>query len=535
MASLWSRGSSAERKVPHTRLEEEAEIQRIFSFGRKLGKGSFGVVCEATHIDTRKKWAIKKVNKEKAGSSGVKLLEREVSILKRVNHAHIIHLEEVFETPKRMYLVMELCEGGELKELLQKNRRFSEEESRHIIRSLAEAIVYLHKKDIVHRDLKLENILVKTYHHGSDNDMIRIKVTDFGLSVKKGGVGSENMLKATCGTPIYMAPEVINAHEYSQQCDMWSIGVIMFMLLCGEPPFVSSSEDSLFEMIKKGELTFAGPVWDTVSDAAKKVLRCLLKVDPAHRITANELLDNPWITGDTSTPTTPTNVLEMMRLFREDPEGAEEAEGAVEGAEEATEVLSQLSLSLSRDSQTLEPRDRPESLEPRAQPESLARVSSASSDGKSVAEHSLEGDTDSSSSKPPTPTKQRQKKKAASSSSSGTRVNGSAGKICHLLCPSTSQSHSGGVQRSRQSSATHLSLQEQRDTCASPAGPSPKPAPGPGKARKPKSPAPHGPRPGNCSPRPPGKPRPKKSSQAPAAQCSAQGPETPRAKEDPCT
>ncbi|XP_036819518.1 serine/threonine-protein kinase 33-like [Oncorhynchus mykiss] len=152
MASQWNtaRVSSVERKLPHTRLEDEADLQQICSFGRKLGQGSFGVVCEATHNETRKKWAIKKVNKEKAGSSGVKLLEREVSILKCVNHAHIIHLEEVFETQKRMYLVTELCEGGELKELLQKNTRFTEEETRHIINSLAEAIVYLHKKDIVH-------------------------------------------------------------------------------------------------------------------------------------------------------------------------------------------------------------------------------------------------------------------------------------------------------------------------------------------------------------------------------------------------
>uniref|UniRef100_A0A4W5KSQ8 Serine/threonine-protein kinase 33 n=1 Tax=Hucho hucho TaxID=62062 RepID=A0A4W5KSQ8_9TELE len=458
MASQWNTVcvSSAERKVPHTRMEDENDLQQIYSFGRKLGQGSFGVVCEATHNETRKKWAIKKVNKEKAGSSGVKLLEREVSILKRVNHAHIIHLEEVFETQKRMYLVTELCEGGELKELLQKNTRFTEEETRHIINSLAEAIVYLHKKDIVHRDLKLENILVKSYHHGVDNDMINIKVTDFGLSVKKGGVGSENMLKATCGTPIYMAPEVINAHEYSQQCDVWSIGVIMYMLLCGEPPFIATSEERLFEMIKKGDLHFDRPVWDTISDAAKKVLSCLLKVDPAHRITANELLDNPWITGDTNTPATPTNVLEMMRLFRDDPEEAE--------SEVVSDVLNELSLSCSQDSLTLEPRatleDRagPEhtvTLEPRFRPENRAgmeggarledqvrpepRVASARSNCRNIAELSYEGDTDSSSNKHTTPKQRQKKKKVAASSSNGLKTNGSAVKVCSSLSPPTSQ------------------------------------------------------------------------------------------------
>ncbi|KAK6294398.1 hypothetical protein J4Q44_G00352280 [Coregonus suidteri] len=539
MASQWNtpRVSSAERKVPHTRMEDEADLQQIYSFGRKLGQGSFGVVCEATHNETRKKWAIKKVNKEKAGSSGVKLLEREVSILKRVNHAHIIHLEEVFETQKRMYLVTELCEGGELKELLQKNTRFTEEETRHIISSLAEAIVYLHKKDIVHRDLKLENILVKSYHHGIDNDMINIKVTDFGLSVKKGGVGSENMLKATCGTPIYMAPEVINAHEYSQQCDVWSIGVIMYMLLCGEPPFIASSEERLFEMIKKGELNFDGPVWDTISDAAKKVLSYLLKVDPAHRITANELLDNPWITGDTNTPATPKNVLEMMRLFRDDPEEAE----SEEESELVSDVLNELSLSCSQDSLTLEPRatleDRagPElrvTLEPRARPENRAgiedgarledqvrpepRVASARSNCRNISELSFEGDTDSSSSKPTTPTKQRQKKKkkVAASSSNGLKTNGSAVKVCNSLSPPTSQSHTGGI-LSRQSSANRLSPQDKSETrpTSSPVGPAPKPAAGPGKAEAHKPPrTPSGSRPGSRSPRPPLCSRPKKSS-----------------------
>uniref|UniRef100_A0A8C1SEP8 Serine/threonine-protein kinase 33 n=1 Tax=Cyprinus carpio TaxID=7962 RepID=A0A8C1SEP8_CYPCA len=325
MASQWTRANSAEKKVPHTRMEDESDIQKIYSFGRKLGQGNFGVVCEATHIETQRKWAIKKVNKEKAGTSGVKHLEREVSIMKQVKHEHIIHLEEVFETPKRMYLVTELCEGGDLKDLLQKNKHFTEEETRHIIKSLSEAIVYLHKKDIVHRDLKLENILVKSCHQGNDNDMVNIKVTDFGLSVQKGGVGSENMLQATCGTPIYMAPEVVNGHQYSQQCDLWSIGVIMY-ILCGEPPFISSSKERLSEMIMKGELTFSGPVWHTISDAAKNVIRCLLNVDPAHRITANELLDNPWISGDTSTIVTRTNVLEMMRQFRNAPEEEESVE-----------------------------------------------------------------------------------------------------------------------------------------------------------------------------------------------------------------
>ncbi|MBN3322457.1 STK33 kinase, partial [Atractosteus spatula] len=416
MASQWTRSNSAENKVPHTRMEDEAAIQQIYTFGRKLGQGSFGVVHEASHIETQKKWAIKKVNREKAGSSAVKMLEREVTILKRVNHEHIIHLEEVFETPKRMYLVTELCEGGELKEILQKNKRFTENETRHIICSLAGAIAYLHKKDIVHRDLKLENILVKSNHNDNGNEMmLNIKVTDFGLAVQKGGVGSENMLQATCGTPVYMAPEVINAHDYSQQCDVWSIGVIMYMLLCGDPPFMATSEERLFELIKKGDLHFTDPVWKTISDGAKNVLQCLMKVDPAHRLTANELLDNPWITGDTSTPARPSNVLEMMKQFRDDPDDIDN--GSLQ------DDLNGLSLKSSQED-AFQPRDVIDQ-----------RCSSAGSNGAS--DLNVEMDTDSGSSKPSTPTKQLQKKKTLTSSLPNgiVKKNGSTLKTCST--PST--------------------------------------------------------------------------------------------------
>uniref|UniRef100_H0V6D1 Serine/threonine-protein kinase 33 n=1 Tax=Cavia porcellus TaxID=10141 RepID=H0V6D1_CAVPO len=320
----WGRGNIPEGKVPHTRMRDRAAIEEIYTFGRILGQGSFGMVFEATDKETDTKWAIKTVNKEKAGSSAVKLLEREVNILKSVKHKHIIHLEQVFETPKKMYLVMELCEDGELKEILDRKRHFSENETKWIIQSLASAIAYLHSKDIVHRDLKLENIMVKSSFIDANNEMnLNIKVTDFGLAVQKHG-GSEAMLQATCGTPIYMAPEVINAHDYSRQCDIWSIGVIMYILLCGEPPFLANSEEKLFELIRKGELRFEDSIWDSVSDGAKSVLKQLLKVDPAHRITAKELLDNQWLTGNTLSSVRPTNVLEMMKEWKNNPESDDE-------------------------------------------------------------------------------------------------------------------------------------------------------------------------------------------------------------------
>lgn len=384
------RGNNSECKVRHTRIDDGAAIQQIYSFERKLGQGSFGVVMEATHKETGVKWAIKKMNREKAGSSAIKLLEREVSILKRVNHEHIIHLEEVFETPKRMYLVLELCEDGELKKILHGKGHFTENETRHIIQSLASAIAYLHRKDIVHRDLKLENILVKSSDIDEDNEMkLNIKVTDFGLAVQKMG-GSESMFQSTCGTPIYMAPEVISAHDYSQQCDVWSIGVIMYMLLCGEPPFLAGSEEKLFEIIRKGDLQYNQPIWESVSEAAKYALQLLLKVDPAHRITANELLDNQWITGERDTVQRPCNVLELMKEWNDSTNSTET--GETTSLEHKLSVTS--AASLQEDSH--EEHD-----------------SALSSNGNS--ETSIETEPETGSSKPSTPTKQVHKKKHQSS------------------------------------------------------------------------------------------------------------------------
>ncbi|XP_067850027.1 serine/threonine-protein kinase 33 isoform X2 [Heptranchias perlo] len=435
MPSQRATVSSAEYKVvPHTRVDDEFAIRQIYSFGQRLGQGSYGVVIEATHNGTGKKWAIKKVNREKAGSSGVKLLEREVSILKQVDHEHIIHLEEVFETPKRVYLVIEVCEGGELSTILHRKKRLSEKETRHVIQSLASAIAYLHKNDIVHRDLKLENILVKNNESNSEIDMkLNIKVTDFGLSVQKGGVGSDKMLQATCGTPMYMAPEVLSAHQYTQQCDTWSIGVIMYTLLSGDPPFVANSEEKLAELINKGELHFDDSILQEISDGAKDVLSRLLKVDPAHRITANELLDNPWVTGDTTATQRPPNVLEMMKQWRDD----------LDGDEEGSNTNSSVSNSIFQNMQTSQE----------------GGEGTTSSNG--ISDNSREND--SGSSQPCTPSKQSIKKNTivgfpVDGSLPMKKTNKFSSNIQNILFNNSTYVHCGALSlRGRQSSQYNLS------------------------------------------------------------------------------
>ncbi|KAM8876771.1 serine/threonine-protein kinase 33 isoform 1-T1 [Synchiropus picturatus] len=341
MESLRTTVEPAGREVPHIRLGTDADLKNLYTYGRKLGQGSFGVVYEATHNETRTQWAIKEVRRPEPGSSKVKLLEQEIKILKQVNHPHIIHLKEVYETAKKIYLVTELCVGGELRHLLQRKKLFTEDEARQIIGSLAHAIVYLHKRDIVHRDLKLENILVKNSLNEDDRSRINIKVTDFGLAIKTGGVGIENMMRDACGTLTYMAPEMMSGRGYSHLCDVWSVGVIMHTLLCGEPPFLCKTKTTLLEVIMKGEVKYDGPVWSTVSRSGGSWLPHVGQsasgkpLDHCNTLTLSKITEQFFVKpqdfffflflhqGDMNGPALPTNVLELMHHYLEQEENSQ--------------------------------------------------------------------------------------------------------------------------------------------------------------------------------------------------------------------
>lgn len=291
------------------RVDDEHDISKYYDIGVELGHGSFGVVYQAVHKETDKLVAIKSIDKAKAGSVGVLQLDLEIQILKRISHPSIIDLKEVIEAPKKSFLVFELCRGGTLQSqflLEDKHLRYSEREIAEIIKSLASAVAYLHDQGIAHRDIKLENVMI------AEADSLNLKLTDFGLCAIRD---KENQIQASCGTPAYMAPEVLSDRGvYSPLCDIWSLGVILYVLLCGSLPFKGGviGPDSL-----EKALTFSQPPWKHVSSGAMSLVRRMLAIDPARRITAKEVLADHWVCGDSSGVKMTSTVLDMMREWHE--------------------------------------------------------------------------------------------------------------------------------------------------------------------------------------------------------------------------
>lgn len=262
-----------------------------YEVGETLGTGGFAVVKRAIDKQTGDDVAIKVVERARY-KSGDKSLRRETDILKRVDHPNCIRLYAIFETDKRVFIVTELVSGGELLDRVITNGNYSEQDAANIIYQLVSGVAYLHEKGIVHRDLKLENILLD-----NDSNDAPIKIADFGLSKC---FTPNDVLSTMCGSPQYVAPEILQmsdgvANQYSPACDMWSVGIIMFILLSGYSPFDDEVDAVLFQKIKSGKYDADDPVWDTISAEAKDLIARLLVVRPAQRLTADQALAHPWL------------------------------------------------------------------------------------------------------------------------------------------------------------------------------------------------------------------------------------------------
>ncbi|KAM6940701.1 serine/threonine-protein kinase DCLK2 [Xenentodon cancila] len=261
-----------------------------YKIGKVIGDGNFAVVKECVERSTGKEFALKIINKARC-SGKEHLIENEVAVLRRVKHPNIIMLIEELDTPSELCLVMELVKGGDLFDAITSSAKYTERDASIMVYNLAGALKYLHSMNIVHRDVKPENLLVFENQDGTKS----LKLGDFGLATVV-----EGPLHTVCGTPTYVAPEIIAESGYGLKVDVWAAGVITYILLCGFPPFRSENnrQEELFDQILLGRLDFPGPYWDNVTDTAKELIGKMLQVNADARYTAQDVLSHPWVTED---------------------------------------------------------------------------------------------------------------------------------------------------------------------------------------------------------------------------------------------
>ena len=249
------------------------------------------------------------IKKSSMKSDAKQELITEVSILKSLDHPNIVKLIEIYEDDRYYYLIQEYCSGSELFDKIQEFHSFSERQAAEYLRQILSAIHYCHEKGIVHRDLKPENLLLESKKPGA-----QLKVIDFGVSMKykKGEKMHEKF-----GTPYYIAPEVL-MRNYDEKCDIWSCGVILYILLCGYPPFNGPTDVEIMKSVKAGKFTFDDPDWKNISKEAKSLISKMLTYNPAKRLTAKGCLDDNWMKMSTSSGTLNSSILKNMTQFNVD-------------------------------------------------------------------------------------------------------------------------------------------------------------------------------------------------------------------------
>ncbi|GAB4845562.1 Calcium-dependent protein kinase 10 [Ancistrocladus abbreviatus] len=283
---------------------------RIFDkylIGRELGRGEFGVTYLATDRETKEKLACKSISKRKLRTAvDVEDVRREVAIMSTLpEHPNVVKLRATYEDNEAVHLVMELCEGGELFDRIVARGHYSERAAAGIARTIAEVVRMCHENGVMHRDLKPENFLFANKKENSP-----LKAIDFGLSVffRPGERFTEIV-----GSPYYMAPEVLK-RNYGPEVDIWSAGVILYILLCGVPPFWAETEQGVALAILRGILDFKREPWPQISDAAKNLVLRMLEPDPKKRLTAQQVLEHPWIQNAKNAPNVPLGDIVRTRL-----------------------------------------------------------------------------------------------------------------------------------------------------------------------------------------------------------------------------
>lgn len=300
---MATKGNVIEPKLPEGRLvtklfnkiagQPDSFINRgNYDFGKTLGAGTFGLVREAKNLTTGEKVAVKILLKKALKGNDVQLqmLYDELSLLQHLHHPNIVEFKDWFESRDKFYIVTQLATGGELFDRILKRGKFTELDAVKIVIQMLAAVEYMHAQNVVHRDLKPENIL-----YVDQSDSSPIVIADFGIA--KRLTGKDDVIIKAAGSLGYVAPEVLTSNGHGKPCDIWSLGVITYTLLCGYSPFIAESVDGFLEECTAGPkpVKFHSPYWDNITDEAKKFILRALTLDPEKRPTATQLLGDPWI------------------------------------------------------------------------------------------------------------------------------------------------------------------------------------------------------------------------------------------------
>jgi len=259
-----------------------------YQIGYKIGEGSFSVVRVAVHNKTKAKFAIKEVYTGDLTEEQLQDLSKEINILSQLRHRNVVALHDIYKSDKHIYLVLEYLCGGELFDAICEQECYSEEDARNVMLRITYAILNCHRHGVMHRDLKPENLILVSNTNNTD-----IKLIDFGFVTPFGaGIPKETRM---VGTPGYIPPEMLFGLPYGPEVDIWSLGVLMYVLLAGMLPFPTKDKDILIRAVKSGTYDYPPKYWGLISRQAKDLIDHMLVVRQDNRYTIEDVLRHPWL------------------------------------------------------------------------------------------------------------------------------------------------------------------------------------------------------------------------------------------------